>query len=154
MSSGRLSPDILAPVPKAPALKPAAHATSVPPQRRSADVGPPGKKPLPALIPASAPAAPAATHPAAASAQAVSTRRAPALRQQRQEVIEDEELEEVEAPPDLLNAEEAEAGADDKENLKDSAASSNGSEVESESEVEKNSEMDDTSSRYSEAFGW
>ncbi|ODM96618.1 Hepatoma-derived growth factor [Orchesella cincta] len=144
---GRLSPDISSPIPKAPALKPAATAPAA--QRRS-EAGA-AKKALPALIPA---AAPVTTTPQPVAAPTPPpTRRAPTLRQQpkppQPEIVTDEEESLTESPPVLaINSEEVEA--DDKENVKDSAASSNDSEGESESEMEKNSEIDETSSRYSE----
>ncbi|CAL8072256.1 unnamed protein product [Orchesella dallaii] len=149
-NSGRLSPDISSPMPKAPALKPATPAA--PAAQRRSETGT-TKKALPALIPAATPVTP---QPAAAPVATPPTRRAPTLRQQpakpQPEIVTDEEESLNEAPPVLaINSEEVEA--DDKENVKDSAASSNDSEMDSESEMEKNSEIDETSSRYSEMEG-
>lgn len=150
-ASGRVSPDISSPIPippRAPTLKPAAAAVT---SQRKSDVPAQsvGKKPLPALIPAAGSAValqqqqmqPIASPP---------VRRAPSLRQQtRQDVITDEDSEN-EGPP-MLQMGDDEVETDDKENQKDGAPSSNGSEdMESESEMEKGSEIDDT---YSEVNG-
>lgn len=151
----RLSPDISAPVPLPTSHKFAALAISETAQRQTAKAGPQRKKQLPelsALVPGSPRAAPT-THPAAGSAPVVSPR-GPAVGKQGNEVIEDEDSSEMEISPGLIEADETEAEADDKENLKGShPASSNESDTESESEIERDSELDNASIRYLEAFG-
>lgn len=147
--SGKLSPDISAPVPRVPTLKPAAA------QRKPDTVSSAVqmvKKPLPALIPAAGTAAHAPAPQVTVPTAPPPVKRAPSLRQQARQEVEEENESENEGPPMLaMGVDEGET--DDKENQKDGAPSSNSSEMESESEMEKNSEIDETSSRYSEVNG-